>query len=269
MDDLSPMGDGRRARVARRGKPIRKEKKMIRNLKALGLALVAVFAMSAMAASAASAQNGTLTADGPVTLKGVNRVGAGEFENSLTAFNQKVICPNAVYTGHETNSTNPPKKIPNGSTTATITVNYGTCQIGATIKATVDMNGCDYLFHLTTTSVAGGPYKVTTTVVCPEGKHIVLTLFTTAAFHAEENSFCHIIITEKKSYDGLLLKDNGNNTFGLTGTIEGIEAHKERVIGTTGDNGILCPSETTTTGILHVDVTVSETSGTPMSLSHT
>ena len=40
---------------------------MIRNLKVLGLALVAVFAMSAMVASAASA--GVLTSDGPVKIK--------------------------------------------------------------------------------------------------------------------------------------------------------------------------------------------------------
>lgn len=51
---------------------------MIRNLKALGLALVAAFAMSAVTTSVASAQQGTLTSDGPVTLK-TNELGiAGE-----------------------------------------------------------------------------------------------------------------------------------------------------------------------------------------------
>jgi hypothetical protein len=42
----------------------RKEEKMIRNLKALGLALAAVFAMSAVAASTASAQTGKITSNG-------------------------------------------------------------------------------------------------------------------------------------------------------------------------------------------------------------
>jgi hypothetical protein len=53
--------------------------KMIRNLKALGLALVAVFALSALAASAASAQQGVFTSsDGTAkTLIGTETGGLG------------------------------------------------------------------------------------------------------------------------------------------------------------------------------------------------
>jgi hypothetical protein len=249
-------------------KPIRKEKKMIRNLKVLGLALVAVFAFSAMAASAASAQNGIVTSDGPFTLNGVNRVGAAELENSLTAFNQKVTCPNATYAGHEINTT-PHVKIPNNSSNSTITPTYGICKIGETIKATVDMNGCDYEFDLGATTGITDQYKVTSTVICPTGKHIVITLFTNEKFHlTEKKSFCHITITEKKSYDGLTLTDNTNNTFALKGTLEGIEADKELISGTAEDTGILCPKETTNTGILHIDVTINEPGGTGIKLSH-
>jgi hypothetical protein len=224
---------------------------MIRNLKFLGLALVAVFAFSAMAASAASAQNGIITSDGPFTLSGVNRAGSAESENALTAFGQEVNCPNATYTGHKVNVT-PHEKIANNSSAATITPTYGTCKIGGTIKATVDMNGCDYVFHLGATTGVTDQYKVTATVVCPTGKHIVLTLFTNSTFHANNSSFCHITITEAASYDGLTVTDNTNNTFTVGGEIKNISADKEVISGTSGPDvpTILCPSETTATAVL-------------------
>lgn len=67
----------------------------MRNLKALGLAAVAVLAFSAVAASAASAQQGKLTSDGPVTLTGED-TGVNFFK----AFGSEVRCPDSKYTGH-------------------------------------------------------------------------------------------------------------------------------------------------------------------------
>jgi len=240
---------------------------MIRNLKALGFALVAVFVIGAMVASAASAQNGIITSDGPFTLKGVNT--GAEAENSLTAFGQVVTCPNATYTGHKVAVT-PHEKVPNNSSSVTITPSYGICKVGGTIKATVDMNGCDYVLHLGATTAIADQYKLTTTVICPPNEHIVVTLFTNEEFHKiKDIPFCHIKITEKASYDGLLLRDTTNNTFDLTGTIEGIEAHKENNSKTTNtEASILCLPETTTAGVLHIDVGITETSGTAIKLSH-
>jgi len=240
---------------------------LTRNLKALGLVLVAVFAIGAMVASAASAQNGIITSDGPITLKGVNT--GPELENSLTVFGQKeTLCPTITYTGHKVAVT-PHEKIPNNSSSVTITPNPGICRVGGTIRSTVDMNGCDFVFDLGKTTGVADQYAVTTTVVCPAGKHIVETLFTNEDFHlTQKKSFCHITITEKASYDGLLLKDTTNNTFDLTGTIEGVEADKEAISGTTEDAGILCPKETTKIGVWHFDVTITEASGTAIKLSH-
>jgi hypothetical protein len=240
---------------------------MTRKLKVLGIALVAVFAIGAVVASAASAQNGIVTSDGPFTLKGVPRVGAEEKANSLTAFGQVTNCPKATYTGHRVEVT-PHENVPNNSSSVTITPSFGTCSLGGTIKGTIDMNGCDFVGNLTKTTAVADQYGVTSTIVCPAGKHIVETLFTNATFHAENKSFCHITFTDKPSYDGLLLTDNTNNTFSLTGTLEGIEGHKEIISGTSQDTGILCPKETTKTAILHVDVTITEASGTPIKLSH-
>ena len=63
-DEAAPAGTWPGARTNR------KEQIMIRNLKVLGLALVAAFAMSTMVASAASAQQGELTSDGPEFMEG-------------------------------------------------------------------------------------------------------------------------------------------------------------------------------------------------------
>jgi hypothetical protein len=247
---------------------------MIRNLKALGLALVAVFAMSAVAASTASAQgahNGMLTADGPMTLKGTQ---TGELlANSLTAFGQKVTCPGneAIYTGHKYNIT-PHEKIPSGETTVTITPHYGICQIAPTIKVTVDMNGCDFVFHLTetVTGTTEDKYKITSTIVCPKEKHISITLFTNEEFHkVKKQSFCHITITEAASYDGLIARDTTNGSIDISGSVPGIVADKEFVVGTDEDKGILCPTEETKTAELHLDINVVDTNGTSIGISHT
>ncbi len=240
---------------------------LIRKLKVLGIALVAAFAIGAVVASAASAQSGIVTSDGPFTLKGVNRIGAEEKANSMSMFGQAITCPSATYTGHKVNVT-PHEKVANNSSSVTITPNYGPCKIGTILEATLDLNGCDYAIDLGQTTGVADQYAVTTTIQCPAGKHIVWTLFTNETFHTEFKSFCHIMITEKASYDGLRLTDNTNNTFSLTGIIENIQADKEVISGTTPDLGIICPKETTTTGALRLDVTITEASGTAIKLSH-
>ena len=74
----------------------RKECRMIRNLKALGLAFVAMLAMSAVAASAAQASvNPTFTAaEYPATLDATGN----QFE-TFTAFNSEVTCKHAKFHG--------------------------------------------------------------------------------------------------------------------------------------------------------------------------
>jgi hypothetical protein len=239
---------------------------MTRNLKALGLALVAVFAIGALAAAAASAQNGMLTADGPMTLKGT--LTGEELANATTMFGQKTTCPEAIYTAHKYNIT-PHEKILSGETTITVTPHYGICKLPGTLfKTTVDMNGCDYVLHLTKTTGVADQYAITTTIVCPTGKHIVMTLFTNEEFHkVKKESFCHITLTEAASYDGLVATDTTNGSIDITGTIENIEADKEFIVGTDTHKGILCPKETTKTGILHVDMNVKDTNGTSIGIS--
>jgi hypothetical protein len=245
-----------------------KGKTMTHKLKTLGLALAAVFAIGALAASAASAQNGIFTSDGPVTLIGTQTGGVNE--NAWTFFGKVDTCANATYTGHKVNVT-PHEPIPNGATEITITPHYGTCVINTgAFPTTTDMNGCDYDLKLTeTTPTVTDSYFVDFKVTCPVGKHIVTTLFTNAAGHTANSPFCHITITENLAgYTGLKAVDTTNGTIDLTGTIEGVEADKEVISGTTTDVGILCPKETTKTGILHIDASFVSKNGTQIALSH-
>lgn len=238
---------------------------MARNLKALGLALFAVFALGAVAASAASAQVGKLTSDGPVTLFG-SQTGGME-KNALVAFGGETTCTKASYTAHKYNVT-PHDVIPSGESSITITPNYGSCvyRNGPTAWfATYDMNGCDFALHLGTTKAAN-EYNTTTTIVCPVGQHITVTLFTTAAEHTAKNSFCHFTLTEKVAgYPGLIATDTKNGKVDLNGTVENITAHKK------GSEPVLCVESMNATAKIALDITLEGKdktgAATPISLS--
>jgi hypothetical protein len=241
-----------------------KGKAMIRNLKALGLALFAVLAMSVVAASGASAQQGKFTSDGPVTLVAKNTAGT---VNALTAFGGETKCPNVVYTGHkvlthtETTAGKKHEPLISGEIKSTITPHYGTCTstfFGINFPSTVDMNGCDYEFDLGVTTGGADTYGVGATVVCPTGADIVVTVYTPGASHpATEQPFCRIKVTEKAppfQYTGLHVTDQTNGHLRIHGTIGGIEAHKEDAPHA---NGFFpCSAETTAAAQLHIDVTV-------------
>jgi hypothetical protein len=184
-------------------------KNMTRNLKVLGLALMAVFALSAVAASAASAE-GVITSDGSVTLKGTE-IAAGP--NKLEAFGATVECPGSTYTGHKINVT-PHELIPNGANAVTINPTYINCHEGSN-PITVDMNGCDYGFH-GATRVSTGTYSILADVVCPTGASIEVT-----------GGFCTVKIGAQTNKAGFHLTDTGSGTsndLDLTGSITTLHA---------------------------------------------
>jgi hypothetical protein len=241
---------------------------MIHNLKALGLALMAAFALSAVVASAASAQNqGWLTTDGTdVTLTGTETGGAGA--NALTAFGGTVECPGSVYTGHkvltvkETEEGKKHERIPNKSTTATITPHYKqtndkgepNCVVAGTgLTVTVDMNGCDYVVHIGTKIVAG-EYKVTYDIVCPTGKDITVTIFHSTNPKHEGTPYCTMHIPPQNGLVGGRAKNTTSGHIGLLGTVEGIEIIRTKH----GAGTLLCPTDSTVkTGKFDIDATVS------------
>jgi hypothetical protein len=207
---------------------IKKEERMMRNFKALGLALVALFAMSAVAASTASAQLGKITSDGPVTLKGTE-TGAGQ--NRLTAFGTNVECPGSTYTGHKTNTVS--TALTSGETSVTIRPNYINCVQGGN-PVTVDMNGCHYNFYDATTNPVGnkeGTYSVKADIVGP-CTHILVT-----------TSLCTMTIKKQTGITGAHLKNTPvPDDVDLTGTFSGIHA--------------VCGFLTTSNAQLDVDVTI-------------
>jgi hypothetical protein len=237
---------------------------MIRDLKALGLGLVAVFAISATTAPIAFAQ-GKLTSASPVTLQGIQ---VGEGLNATTAFGFKEECLNGIYTGHRLGSTT--ESIASGSTQVTIHPPSGVCQTvasGFSFSTTVDMNGCDYVFDFGgTTGGIAGTYGVNLTIVCPQGQHIQTTLFTNST-HTNANRFCTITYTHKSTpYTGLHATNGPGGHISIAGTVTGIKA--DRTTGDGGDsNALLCPTQTTETAQLHVNLTVAGAGGNPISLS--
>jgi hypothetical protein len=239
---------------------------MIRNLKALGLALAAVFALSAVAATAASAQVGTITSTGNVTLTATEN--AGQL-NGFTTFGADLQCPGSTYTFHKLNET-PHKFIPNDVSQLTVTPHYKQpCVIqSGGFPATIHMNGCDYALTLGTTTAIANQYNVTFHVVCQGTNQITLTIFTNATKHAENKPFCKHHIGTQSNLVGATAKDNLNGTIQINGTVKGITEQKTNG----GEDPLLCAASQTTQAEMHINITASGKneagSATGVSLSH-
>jgi hypothetical protein len=120
---------------------------MIHKFKALGLALVAVLAMSAVVASAASAQ---FTANSyPTTVTATSALG----NDVLTVDGSSTEC-SVHYEG----------TLSEASTTLTVKPTWTNCKAFGFASATMNTNGCDYVFH------SGGSLDIE----CPVGKTITL-----------------------------------------------------------------------------------------------
>jgi len=134
---------------------------MIRNLKVLGLALVAVLAMSAVAASMASADAFT-SEKSPVLLTGKQIAPGDVFTTTAGTVKCKEVSYKAT-TGTPTTtiSATPtyPAKTASGEQNCT----------GFGFPAEVTTNGCTYLFHL------GAATTGTLDIVCPAEKEITVT----------------------------------------------------------------------------------------------
>jgi hypothetical protein len=155
-----------------------KGKSMTRNLKALGLALVAVFATTAVLASAAQAQIKVTTGISPAWLTGEQVITA---PHHFTVENggPKVACQTADFAA----------TVNSGDTSVTVVPKYEKCHaiIGTeTFKVTVTMNDCDYLFH-------GGVEVSSTTfkegeidLVCPVAKEVEVHIYKKPTEEIEE-----------------------------------------------------------------------------------
>lgn len=235
---------------------------MTRNLKALGLALVALFAISAVVASVASAQNGRITSTGPVTLDATEIVGQ---VNAGTAFGGETKCPGSIGTGHEVGSTT--KGVPSGAETITITpdFNQAACVAilsGTTHKMTVTMNGCDSVIRIGSTTGVADTYSGTGDIVCPAGASIIEDEYFSAA--NENLKICEVTIGPQTGLSGPTVKDTTTGDLEIHGTLTGVHMTQSGA-GCVGGSS-------TTTGEAHANLTVKGTNAakgsTNISLSH-
>jgi hypothetical protein len=206
---------------------------MIRNLKMLGLALVAVLAMAAMTASAASASP-TFTTTNGATITG-EEVGNVKF----TVTGREVICGDVAYIG-----TAPAASF----SSITVTPSYAECGFGP-LSATIDGFGageCDFVLRSTGTS----------DLVCAAGKEVTVTAASCITHIPPQNNLKTITYDTGTAPSGK--KD-------LTLTIN-ITKIKE-----THTDGFLCPLEgsgTTETAVLEGTVTATASVfGNPVDLT--
>jgi len=139
---------------------------MTRNLKALGLALVAVFAMSVVGASAAQAASHHF--DGTVGDALEAHALTTQIFKPVTGEPKQFECTEIKVAGKVEEAT---------ATSVTVEPLYSGCTAftppETTVSASVKPNGCHYRFTgVTTTGNPTGGEHATVDVICPEGKEI-------------------------------------------------------------------------------------------------
>jgi hypothetical protein len=181
---------------------------MTRNLKALGLALVAVFAMSALTASAAQATpkfTGNETPSGkPAHTIGTGTTNTGSIEKIVAGAGTlecHVTYETTSLTGEDTELTVKPTKFTTPGTTENGHCN--TVSLGSNFKTDVDFEGCDYVFH-SGVKLAENEYTGTVDIKCPEGKSVDIKVTNASATTKctlrvpAQNGLKHVIYRNEK-----------------------------------------------------------------------
>jgi len=225
---------------------------MIRNLKALGLCLVAVFAIGAMAASGASANTNPLTLT-PASYPAALTIDTLTPQVYTTSSGAQVTC-NTVE-GHATIE-NPGV----GDTNVTFTdINYTECtaKVGAsTLPATVNMTGCHYLFHGGVEDAAGHFKEGTVDLTCPAGvTGPDVNIYSSAANHTAGTTLCVLTVSTFTNGKEITYQ----NEAGATNSVRVVA--KEVQTPVSRDGSILCGSPTSAKYSGEVRVTAYEDLG--------
>ncbi|MGB7588772.1 MAG: hypothetical protein WBM00_08695, partial [Solirubrobacterales bacterium] len=197
--------------LSRQANRSERKEEMTRNLKALALALVAVFAISAVVASAASAADDFTAAEYGVHISGQDTEVGG---STLTAVGVAIACNTAEYTIADPEALEEPYFLQGPTTSLTMRPTYEECS-GGERSVTIAMNGCDYKFHLVEET------KVSTDLVCPEGKTADFTIYEAGKEHTEANEWCNFHIKGQTGLNGLAASNEGGK-IRLKGTVEKI-----------------------------------------------
>ncbi len=245
-----------RARRSNRSEGI---KKMIRNLKALGLALVAVFAMSAVASSMASAEvtkPGLFTFGVAATeLSELHAEQVGATPDTFTLNGLALTCGTVTLTGNPVKT----KASPNediveantkgsSSTDITLTPTYDKCHVviaGLTKTITVTTNDCSFVFDAKTTETKGVVSNTAlTTIECPAGKKIEIHIYSTAGTEVGTTCTYDVEATAANTTLPGIKLDNKVNTPAsaddilATIKVEGIEVNNTIKSAVCGQNAI-------------------------------
>jgi len=134
---------------------------MSRNLKILGLALMAIIAMSAVVVSLASAAEVEFKLESSPTVLTGTQEGSGDVFHTMGG---NVTCGKATYEGSVTGTSSPE---------AEVEPTYGNCTAFGFINVPIHINECRYRF--TSGEEKGGNFEGSLDSVCPEGKAIEIT----------------------------------------------------------------------------------------------
>ena len=232
---------------------------MSRNLKALGMSLMAVLALSAVVASAAQA-NKVTAAKYTATLTGKDTgKKVGEYAR-LTIGNgaRFVECEEANLTA----------TLKEAETVITTTPTYNKCFANGltTVPATVTMNECDFVLEATSKTSARASVK------CPAGKQIQVHVYESKATHESNTSLCTYDIGTTFETEDTKIDSANQNLEKITlekGTESGVEDITAKLaitnikikstLGAAGVCGVKGPAETT--GTLNGTATITGNAG--------
>lgn len=200
----------------------------MRNLKILGLALMAMFAMSAVTAGAASADH--ITAEQyPATLTGKNTTETDKFLTTTGTVN----CKTASYAA----------TISAAATSVSATPTYSNCTAFG-FPATIDVNGCKYVFNI------GAGTTGDADLSCEAGKTITVTAVSAGTIK------CTVHVASQSDIAGTITYSNtGAGTtreVGIVVSLSGIDYSHTKGTGLGA-----CPAGSATNGTLEAsgDVT--------------
>jgi hypothetical protein len=185
---------------------------MIRQFKALGLALVAILAMSALGASTADAEKGAvLTAEKyPAKFDGTQTTAV-----IMNRAGRQTTCAGATVTTEITGPATTGSGIP-------VFENCHTIILGNKFPITVTMNGCELVLHATADFIGGvHTYTAIGDLVCPEGKQMETHVYSNATKHLENVSLCTYKTPPQSGLKGIDI----TNKAPAGGTKDHIEVH--------------------------------------------
>jgi hypothetical protein len=185
---------------------------MIRNLKAIGLAVVAVLAISAFVASAASAQSTThkFTAMDNIYPKAFHGANAAGQETFITEAGT-VECA-STFTG----------AIASATQHVVVSPVYSSCKAFGFLNATVTMHDCSYTFQLTTRATSPTVhYQAHVNLLCPAGKSVTIKAGTCEVLIHPQNNLTTVDIENNAATTDILVRATVAQALSYTVTADG------------------------------------------------